>query len=64
MKSLHRVRRSEDDRERRLRGGGYVEAQATLAKAYEAGLERTRAMLAAQRKELARQARMRHGTDT
>ena len=50
VKSLHRVRRSEDDRERRLRRG-YVEAPSTLAKALEAGFERTREKLAVQREE-------------
>ena len=38
---------------------GYAESPATLAKAYEAGLERTKCKLAEQREEL-RRARVRH----
>jgi hypothetical protein len=39
---------------------GYAESPATLLKAYEAGLERTRQRLAEQREELKRLARARH----
>lgn len=38
---------------------GYAESPAKLVKAYEEGLERTRARLAAQREELERRARLR-----
>ena len=53
-----RRRRLDEDRARREHGG-YLESPAKLAKDYEAGLERTRQRLAAQREELQRRARLR-----
>jgi hypothetical protein len=49
---------SKENRARREHGD-YLESPAKMARAFEEGLERTRAMLAAQREELARLARMR-----
>jgi hypothetical protein len=54
-------RRLDLDRARREHGG-YLESPAKMLKAYEEGLERTKARLAQQREELQRQARMRRGS--
>jgi hypothetical protein len=58
IKTPHRVSRLSEDRARREHGG-YLESPRKLELQREEGLERTRARLAVQREELARQARMR-----
>jgi hypothetical protein len=53
-----RAHRPSEDRARREHGG-YLETPAKMAKAYEAGLERTRLRLEQQREEIRHLARVR-----